>query len=192
MSQKQLILASASPRRKELLTRLTDQFHIMVCEDAEYSSETLPHLYVMELAKHKACAVGKHLTSPSLVIGADTIVVQGDLILGKPKDKEDAVSMLLSLQGKTHHVLTGLALLDTETAIIKTYYEKTAVTMVSLTEDEIRTYVDTKEPMDKAGSYAVQGIASKFIKSIEGNYDNVVGLPLCLLRKKLREEGFTV
>lgn len=192
MTQKKLILASASPRRRELLSRLTDDFEIIVCKDEEHSEEGAPHLYVMDLAAHKAAAVAAMTREPALVIGSDTVVVLDGKILGKPSDPQEAVEMLGQLAGRTHHVLTGVALYDTTDGHCTRFYEETSVTMDSVSEKEIQEYVKTGEPMDKAGAYAIQGIASKFIISLSGNYDNVVGLPICGLRRKLIEEGFTV
>ena len=192
MTNRKLILASASPRRKELLARLTKHFEIMVCSDEEHSDADVPCFRVMELAEHKAKAVAARIPDSALVIGADTLVVLHDTVLGKPSDAADAVRMLTALQGNTHQVFTGVALVDTDSGSCTSFYEATSVRMTALSAEEIENYVRTGEPLDKAGAYAVQGIASKFIESISGNYDNVVGLPLCALRKNLRKEGFTV
>lgn len=192
MTDRKLILASASPRRRELLKRLTDEFEIMVCNDEEHSDADVPCYRVMELAAHKARAIASRLSEPALVIGSDTLVVLDGQVLGKPADEAEAEAMLMRLQGRTHHVVTGVALVDTQTGQCDSFYEETAVRMASLAREEIQAYIQTGEPLDKAGAYAVQGIASKFIESVSGNYDSVVGLPTCILRQKLRQEGFTV
>lgn len=193
MKEKKLILASASPRRRELLERLTKKFEIQVCHDEEHSDADAPSIRVMELAEHKAKVVGKMVSEPALVIGSDTIVVLGTEVLGKPKDEEDAARMLTELSGNTHSVYTGVSLYDTETGMCDTFYEETKVHMIPLTEEEIRSYVATREPMDKAGAYGIQqGLSSAFVSGISGDYYTVVGLPLCALRLKLKEQGFTL
>jgi len=185
-----IILASASPRRRELLGTLGADFTV---EPAQ-GEETTPHCgsadgIVTALAEAKAAEVAaKH--PDALVIGADTVVALDGRILGKPKDEADAASMLRLLSGRSHTVCTGLCLIRGGTRL--THAETTAVHFRSLTDAEIAAYVATGEPMDKAGAYAIQGLASLFITGIEGDYFNVVGLPLCALGRMLEQMGETL
>ena len=193
MTNRKLILASASPRRKELLARLTKHFEIMVCSDEEHSDADVPCFRVMELAEHKAKAVAARIPDSALVIGADTVVAYGDEILGKPKDEADAGRMLTLLQGNTHSVYTGITLVFIDKSGRTgeyCFFEKTDVTMYPMDEDEINRYIATGEPMDKAGSYGIQGRCAIYIKQIEGDYNNVVGLPVARLYQELRRVGY--
>lgn len=180
-----IILASASPRRKELLSVLFDEFitdsskveeHIPNCESIEN--------IVMDLAKTKARDVAGRHTDKDIIIGADTIVYLENEILGKPKTKEEAKKMLRKLSNKTHDVLTGVCIVKNNCE--KIFHERTRVTFCELTENEIDEYVKSGEPLDKAGSYGIQGKGSKFVKGIEGDYFNVVGLPLHRLYEELK------
>jgi septum formation protein len=183
-----LILASLSPRRKEILERAGFQFHIRTTPVLEERADgESPDEYVRRLARDKAEAVP--LSDGEIILGADTTVVVGDQILEKPRDAADAARMLRELSGREHRVLTGICLRDIGTTVID--HAETAVRFISLTESEIAEYVDSGEPMDKAGAYAIQGMASKFIESIDGCYWNVVGLPIALVYARLKEEfGF--
>ena len=183
-----LILASASPRRRELLTQAGFSFHvesIPVHEDPRPNEDPI-HL-VKRLAREKAEAVfnahqKSHTPSqvdPLLVLGADTVVVCDHEILNKPVDDADAVRMLLLLAGRTHQVITGVCLISP--LGVEVAAETTRVTMLTLSEGEILAYVATREPMDKAGAYAIQGHASRWIPRIVGCYFNVVGLPVALV-----------
>lgn len=187
----QIILASASPRRQELLKLIFDDFIIKTSSCEENATFTTPSQYVMDLAMQKALDVSNAFadtTSDFLVIGADTIVYHEDMILGKPKDKNDARQMITSLSGKSHFVFTGICLIS-QTGGKQTIYTAHACTKVqvaSLTEAEITEYISTSEPYDKAGGYAIQGLFSRHILGIEGDYFNVVGLPIHLLYEKLK------
>lgn len=179
----ELILASQSPRRKELLTLLGRPFRVQVAAVDE-TMENLPiDQAVSRLSYRKAAAVSAG--KDQVVIGADTVVVLDGQILGKPRDAEDAIRMLKSLSGKTHQVMTGVCVLKGKKVL--THTEITEVTFRSLTDREIEDYVATKEPMDKAGAYGIQGGAARFVEGIRGDYYNVVGLPVCRLGQMLEE-----
>ncbi len=185
----EIILASASPRRKEILSRSGIQFSVMVSEADENIDFSLPPYFVAEqLSLLKASAVAKDVKSHSLVIGADTIVVLDDTILTKPKDTRDAKVMLSALSGRWHSVITGVTVIDTKTAKSETFYAQTKVHFLSLSDEEIDNYILTSEPMDKAGAYGIQGKGGLFVDEIQGDYNNVVGLPLCKLFKVLKDE----
>lgn len=179
-----IILASGSPRRKELLAQAGFEFKVEVSNADENVSEESPVEMVEELAARKAKAVvnlHNQKEDNCLIIGADTIVVLDGKILGKPSDEEDAKAMLASLSGRTHQVYTGVALFMVKEGMIekkKTFHECTDVTMVPMTEKEIAEYVASGDPMDKAGAYGIQGPAAVFISGIRGDYYNVVGLPI--------------
>lgn len=201
----QIILASASPRRKALLEQIGMEFEICPAKGEEVITESRPDAVVLELSRQKAEEVAagvltyneQHpdLATPQdiLVIGADTVVAYGDEILGKPKDEEDAGRMLTLLQGKTHSVYTGITLVFIDKSGRTgeyCFFEKTDVTMYPMDEDEINRYIATGEPMDKAGSYGIQGRCAIYIKQIEGDYNNVVGLPVARLYQELRRVGY--
>lgn len=173
---KHIILASASPRRKEILQLADLFFDIMPSNAEEITTKTAPHEVVMELASIKAKDIYEQSDKQSMVVGADTVVAYQGQILGKPADKEDAKRMLFMLSGQTHEVYTGVCVIEDGEA--KTFYEETKVTFYEISEDEIDHYIETGEPMDKAGSYGIQGKAAVFIKGIEGDYYNVVGFPI--------------
>ncbi len=185
---KQIILASQSPRRKELLGRFCQ--NMIICadhtEEVKIPGEK-PEDMVMRLALTKAKNVAKTRGEDALVIGADTVVVLDGNVLGKPEDKEDAFRMLRSLSGNKHTVFTGVAVLDTETETEKTFAEATKVRFKELNDDEIAAYIQSGEPMDKAGAYGIQELGSLLIEGVEGDYFNVVGLPICRLGKMLKE-----
>ena len=170
------ILASASPRRKELLSLAGLEYEVVVSECEEILPEKiLPHEAVMLLAKQKAEDVFCR-NSDCMVIAADTVVALEDKILGKPKDAEDAFNMLSALSGRQHTVYTGVCIMTK--AKTDCFFVGTDVEFYSLTEKEIREYIATKEPMDKAGAYGIQGKGFVLVKGIHGDYFNVVGLPL--------------
>lgn len=191
----EIILASASPRRKELLAQIGLEFQIKVSHVEEKITATLPHLIVEELSSRKAEAVLQSIPADKevLVIGADTIVACGQQILGKPVSEADAVNMLDMLQGQTHEVYTGVTLLHRKAADEggnveqKVFSEVTKVHFYPMTEQEIAAYVSTKDPMDKAGAYGIQGLCARYIKGIEGDYNNVVGLPVGRLYQEAKE-----
>ena len=179
-----IMLASASPRRKELLHQIGWDFEVCVSQVEETITKTLPAEVVEELSGQKAQAVFAQVCGDSdavLVIGADTVVACDGEILGKPADREDAVRMLRMLQGRSHQVYTGVTVccrLAAGQVVTKTFHEETEVKFYPMTEEEIRAYVDTKDPMDKAGAYGIQGVCARYISGIRGDYNNVVGLPV--------------
>jgi len=178
-TQKQLVLASASPRRRELLTQIGFPFQIKAADIPEQRRpDERPIPFVLRLAREKAQAVASQVGPDSVVLGADTVVVCEGEVLGKPADAADAKRMLRLLAGRTHQVITGVCVLTGEQ--IESAAEVTMVQMLTISEEEIEAYVATSEPMDKAGAYAIQGRAAKWIPRIQGCYFNVVGLPLAL------------
>jgi septum formation protein len=194
-----LILASASPRRQELLRNAGISFAVQPTDFPEIAREGESAKACAErLAREKALAVFRDRPE-DLILGADTIVVVDGEMLGKPCDAEDAARMLRLLSGRTHQVTTGVCLvgstaLITENSQLTTGFEDvrsetTMVTVHPLTDNDIRFYVSTGEPMDKAGAYGIQGMASRWISRIEGDYFNVVGLPVALVCGMLRERG---
>lgn len=181
---KKIILASASPRRKELLTTAGVEFEVLVSEADETVPEgTAPKDAAIMTAEKKALAVAESCRD-SIVIGADTIVVIDGKILGKPKDEADAADMLRTLSGREHDVITGVCITDGEKT--EKFAQVSRVRFYSLTEDEITAYVATKEPMDKAGSYGIQGRGCVLVESIEGDYFNIVGLPVAATVRVLK------
>ena len=193
---KNIILASGSPRRRELLKQIGMEFQVIVSDCDENLAETDAENYVRSLSRRKASAVADGIVngklqpegysdSGYLVIGADTIVVLGGRILGKPASKEDAFKTLRALSGKTHLVYTAVSVIDTQSQKHLTFAEKTEVTMYDLSDREIIDYIATKEPMDKAGSYGIQGRGAALVKKINGDYFNVVGLPIARLIREL-------
>jgi septum formation protein len=181
-----LILASASPRRQELLRSAGIPFKVQPADidEAPLAGEGA-RACAERLAREKARAVHKEYPE-DFVLGADTIVVIDDTMLGKPRDDEDAARMLRLLSGKTHAVITGVCLAGPQ-AFETSTSENTLVTMCEISESEIRAYISTREPMDKAGAYAIQGIASRWITRIEGDYSNVIGLPVAKVYTMLRK-----
>ena len=190
-----IVLASASPRRQELLRNAEIPFTVQPASiDETPLAGEAPRECAERLAREKALAVFQR-NPQQWVLGADTIVVVDDIILGKPHDTEDAARMLRLLSGRTHLVITGVCLLGpvvsgqwSVASNTRTASETTFVTVDEISEDEIRLYVATGEPMDKAGAYAIQGMASRWIPRIEGDYSNVVGLPVALVYRMLREQ----
>lgn len=173
---KHTILASASPRRKEILELADLKFDIMPSNAQEITTKTAPNEVVMELASIKAKDIYKKSEKQSMIVGADTVVAYQGQILGKPADEADAKRMLTMLSGQTHEVYTGVCII--EDGKTKTFYEETKVTFYEISDEQIDHYIKTGEPMDKAGSYGIQGKAAVFIKGIEGDYYNVVGFPI--------------
>lgn len=193
-SHSRLILASQSPRRAELLRNAGFAFEVRAAPVNETPLEGEPARdYVVRLAREKARAVARLLggsAGEALVLGADTAVLAGAEILGKPRDEQDARRMLRLLSDKTHEVLTGVALIQLPHNREAAGTERTLVTFGALTESDIEEYVATGEPFDKAGAYGIQGIAGRFIPRIDGCYFNVMGLPLARVAAMLREFGF--
>lgn len=186
------ILASASPRRKELLEQIGVKFDILPVTGEEVITKELPGEVVMELAKQKAEEVAKTAGADALVLGADTVVAYEGKILGKPKDEADALRMLTMLSGKEHEVYTGVALIDNRDQSMENFFERTKVTMYPVSEEEIRDYIAGGEPMDKAGAYAIQGLGAKFIQKIEGDYNNVVGLPIGRIYQEIKRKSIEI
>jgi septum formation protein len=180
-----LVLASASPRRQELLRAAGISFQVQATNIAEDAlpGETARHC-AERLAREKASFIAK-AQPDAIVLGADTIVVVDGQMLGKPADAADAARMLRTLSGRNHEVVTGVCVIGP--GFVDTRSESTRVMMSALSESEIRFYVGSGEPMDKAGGYAIQGIASRWISRIEGDYANVVGLPIALVYRMLRD-----
>ncbi len=177
-----LVLASKSPRRSEILKNAGIDFTVRVADADETIPEgTKPSDAVVFLAARKAMAVER--ADDEIILGADTVVVLDDKILGKPKDREDAFNMLKSLSGRVHSVFTGVCAIGN--GISMTFSEETKVEFLPLTDEEIDSYIDTNEPYDKAGAYGIQGLASKFICGIQGDYFNVVGLPISRIYEKI-------
>jgi septum formation protein len=192
-----IVLASASPRRQEILRNAGIPFSVQAADiDETPLKDELPRDCAERLAREKALTVWR-MRPGDMVLGADTIVVADGAILGKPVDGDDAVRMLRLLSGRVHQVITGVCVvggrgdsqLTSSEPETRTASETTSVTMNELSDAEIRKYVATGEPMDKAGAYAIQGIASRWIPRIEGDYSNVVGLPMALVYSMLRERG---
>ena len=184
-----IILASASPRRRELLTMVRLPFDVIVSDCDENISYEGPEDMVTKLSLRKAENVAEKLredTKAHLVIGSDTIVYFQNEILGKPKDEEDAFRMLKELSGHTHVVYTGVTVIDTATGRTESFCEATKVEFYPVTDEEIQAYINTGDPMDKAGSYGVQGLGAFLVKRIEGDYFTVVGLPVAHLLQLLR------
>ena len=192
-----IVLASASPRRQEILRNAGIPFTVQVADiDETPLKDELPRDCAERLAREKALTVWR-MRPRDMVLGADTIVVVDGAILGKPVDGDDAARMLRLLSGRVHQVITGVCVvggrgdsqLNSSEPETRTASETTLVTMNELTDAEIREYLATAESMDKAGAYAIQGMASRWIPRIEGDYNNVVGLPMALVYSMLRQRG---
>ncbi len=191
-----IILASASPRRKELLRQIGIRYKVMPSTVEEKITKTLPEDVVQELSYQKAVDVCSRLQEQGeddfTVIGADTVVAFMNQIMGKPKDTEDACEMLNGLQGNVHQVYTGVTICFKQKgmpSMFHTFYERTDVSMYPMTPEEIEAYVATGEPMDKAGAYGIQGKCAAYIQSICGDYNNVVGLPIGRLYQELKKRN---
>ena len=194
MEQIRLVLASASPRRKELLEQIG--MTPVICPSAveEVITRTVPAEVVEELAAQKCRDVAGARKEDCFVLGADTVVACEGKILGKPKDVAEACAMLAMLAGRTHEVYTGVDLIHIRKGRIlseKNFSVETKVTVFPMTEEEIRAYVATGDPMDKAGAYGIQGIFAKHVEKIEGDYNNVVGLPVSAVYQTLRRMAET-
>lgn len=211
-----LVLASASPRRRELLSQIGLEFTVMPSTKEENAKTTEAGALVQELSRQKAVDIWEQLSGGQgqnpdadqeqiseetqepnlngkrqpelLVIGADTVVCCEGKILGKPHSREAAAEMLTALQGRSHEVYTGVTLYSQSETI--TFFECTQVEFYPMTEVEISEYIDSKEPMDKAGAYGIQGLGARFVKGIRGDYNNVVGLPVGRLYQELKSRGW--
>ena len=187
-----IVLASASPRRAELLTQIGVEFELATgnVQERPHPDEAPPD-YITRLARAKVVAVARQREA-GLIIGADTIVVLDGQLLGKPEDEADAERMLKSLSGRWHAVMTGVALYDVASRQEVADFDKTLVKFARLTNLEIDWYIKTGEPMDKAGAYGIQGLGGLFVDEIAGNYYNVVGLPLPLVYRLARRLGYSL
>lgn len=211
-----LVLASASPRRRELLSQIGLEFSVMPSTKEENAKTTKAGALVQELSRQKAVDIWEQLSGGQgqnpdtdqeqiseetqepnlngkrqpelLVIGADTVVCCEGKILGKPHSREAAAEMLTALQGRSHEVYTGVTLYSQSETV--TFFECTHVEFYPMTEVEISEYIDSKEPMDKAGAYGIQGLGARFVKGIRGDYNNVVGLPVGRLYQELKSHGW--
>ncbi len=188
--QKPVILASSSPRRKEILARMGVDFEVVV-SNADENVQGTPESVVLELARRKARAVAERYDD-RLVLGADTIVVIGDTILGKPKNPVDAARMLGMLSGRWHNVFTGVCLIDTIIGEERTALDCARVKFAPLEARSITQYVSSGEPMGKAGAYAIQGQAGMFIERLDGSPSCVMGLPMAATRVLLRQVGYDI
>ncbi len=187
-----IILASGSPRRAELLRQIGWEFEARPGSWEEETQALLPEDQVMELAFHKAMEAAEGIDEDTIVIGADTMVYYWNAAMGKPKTKEEASAMLRTLQGNVHQVYTGVTWIWKEDGELchRSFYEKTDVTICPMQEWEIEEYVNSGDPMDKAGAYGIQGSFARYVQGILGDYNNVVGLPVGRLYQELKKEGF--
>ncbi|MDK0977026.1 Maf-like protein [Clostridium perfringens] len=189
-----VILASKSPRRVEILEKIVKEFEVV---QSNFDENTIDfkgdvEKYVKDLSINKAIEVSKRLNEPSIVIAADTVVFQNGKVLEKPKNEEDAFSMLSSLSGNTHKVYSGICLINTYDDTVVTDCDCTEVKFSELNPRQIRNYINSGEPMDKAGAYGIQGLGGAFVERIEGCYYNVMGLPLNKLYKALENYDITI
>ncbi|HVO23978.1 MAG TPA: Maf family protein [Candidatus Margulisiibacteriota bacterium] len=183
-----LVLASASPRRRELLAQLAVPFEVVTSDVPETPCPgELPDAFARRVARDKAAAVARRCPD-ALVLAADTVVVVDGVILGKPRDRADARRMLAALSGRTHEVLTAVVLIDPGHDV-EDLVVRSSVEFRSLAADEIERYLDSTEPYDKAGAYAVQGAAQRFVRAVHGSYTNVVGLPVDEVRELVRRHA---
>ena len=184
-----IILASASPRRREILEKTGLPFRVVASDYDEDDHEIAdPRACARLLSRKKAESVAERYRN-ALVLGADTLIFFRNRIVGKPRDKKDAAAMLAMLSGATHTVITGYTLIDGRSGKRLSRSEATEVTIIKMTKGEIARYIDTGEPLDKAGAYGIQGIGAAFVKRIEGDYFNVMGLPYCSLVESLKRFG---
>ncbi|MBQ7863185.1 MAG: septum formation protein Maf [Lachnospiraceae bacterium] len=191
----QIILASGSPRRKELLELIGVEFKIITSNKEEVITSTNPEEVVKDLSMMKAEDVAAGVNGPAIILGADTVVAHGGRILGKPKDKEDAFRMIRSFVGEDHYVYTGVCIIKKEAdGNVKkiSFAEGTKVTVYPMTEEEIECYISSGECDDKAGAYAIQGRFAPYIKGIEGDYYNIVGFPIAGIYQRLKAEGINL
>ena len=193
----ELILASQSPRRKQILEEAGYKFRIFPTEISEILNKNLSlEDQVSDCAHQKAQAAAERLkpleSEHFLVLAADTLVVHGAQAIGKPKNKEEAILILNQLSGQVHRVITGFCLFDLKSKNLVLGHESTKIQFRSLSQNEIVDYVDSGDPMDKAGAYGIQGEARKFVANIEGSFENVVGLPLKAIEKIFNEQNWHV
>lgn len=193
MEKSKIILASGSPRRKELLLQIGIVPEIIVSHVEEKITSDVPAEVVMSLAEQKAVDVAKEMPEGTVILGSDTVVAADGKILGKPKSHEEAYEMIRRLAGRSHQVYTGVCLVkkrpEGEADTVVSFYDETDVNVSPMTEKEIWEYADSEEPMDKAGSYAVQGFFARYIDGLKGSYANVMGLPVHLVYQELKKLG---
>ena len=185
---KKFILASTSPRRRELLKNTGIDFEVKSPDfDENILNKQFSYNLVKNIAENKALSVKRKINYPAVIISADTVVINNDIILGKPKDFDDALNMLKALNNKTHKVVTSVCVIDTGTnkKIIKS--ETSEVTFNNVNENDLKSYINNFKPYDKAGSYGIQELPKGFIKEIKGDYENIVGLPVKLLINMIHE-----
>ena len=189
-----VILASKSPRRVEILEKIVKEFEVVQSNFDENTIDFKGDIekYVKDLSRNKAIEVSKRLNEPSIVIAADTVVFQDGKVLEKHKNEEDAFSMLSSLSGNTHKVYSGICLINTYDDTVVTDCDCTEVRFSELNHRQIRNYINSGEPMDKAGAYGIQGLGGAFVEGIKGCYYNVMGLPLNKLYKALENYDITI
>ena len=192
--KRKIVLASQSPRRRELLAGLISDFEIITDNSEEVvEPELLPEEVVKKLAMQKARNVSQKADDNAIIIAADTVVFIDGTILGKPADEDEAAAMLRKLSGRVHHVCTGIAVIDNKTGKAVSDIQRTAVSFKHLSDGEIDRYIATGETMDKAGAYGIQELGALFVEGIKGDYFNVVGLPVCKLAQILKREfNYTV
>lgn len=183
-----IILASGSPRRKELLRQIGVTFEVVKAEGEEIITSSVPTEAVQELSMQKAREVADRCDG-TVIIGADTVVAADGQILGKPKSREDAVHMLGMLQGRDHEVITGVTVILKNSGKVLNFAEMTKVHVFPMTRTQIENYADSGEPMDKAGAYGIQGLFAVYVSGIEGDYNNVVGLPIGRLYQEVLSAG---
>lgn len=190
MNFDRIVLASASPRRLELLRQIGIEPEVVVSHVEERVTSSEPGEVVMELAGQKARDVAGEVTPGTLVIGSDTVVAVDGKILGKPRNHEEAAGMIRMIAGRSHQVYTGVCMIVRENGRedrIRTFYDETDVEVYDMSEEEILSYARSEEPMDKAGAYAVQGFFARYIRRLRGSYANVMGLPVSRLYQEMKE-----
>lgn len=183
-----IILASGSPRRKELLSQVGLTFTVDVTDGEEIIQTSDPAQAVQILSREKAARTAAHYSHNSLIIGADTVVAFNNSILGKPKDRAEAFQMLSALKNNWHSVFTGVTIIyvNEEGSRQQSFAVETRVKVMDMTDEEIHGYIETNEPMDKAGAYGIQGLFAEYVEGIEGDYNNVVGLPVARLLQEIK------
>ena len=185
----ELVLASQSPRRRELLKLISDNFTVFPDDSEENAPLSLaPDKYVLKLGLDKCRNVAAKFPDTSIVIGADTVVALDGKIFGKPRNKQEAENMLKALSGNIHSVYTGVTVMQKSEGKIISFCEKTDVCFYKLSDEEIKRYIETNEPMDKAGAYGIQGKGALLVEKVSGDYNNVVGLPVARLARIFRDE----
>ena len=191
MEFKKIVLASASPRRLELLRQIGIEPEVIVSHVEAVVTSSVPGEVVMELSRQKAEDVAKDQEAGTLVIGSDTVVAVDGMILGKPQDHDDAARMIRLIEGRAHQVYTGVCMVlkgsDSEEDQVLNFFDETDVEVYSMTEEEILEYAGSSEPMDKAGAYAVQGFFGRYIRGLKGSYANVMGLPISMVYQEMKK-----